>query len=260
MRIAVVSCVEATEDLIRRTLSEQGAELSLCRDCQLGPAAVEHVRAPEIPYDLVIVEHPNPEVDGFAFLDALPRITERPVLMATTWRRKADLERARNLGALLISKPVERHELLHAIGVALDTGRVALGDTALERPREHLHILLAEDSQDNSLLIETHLARAHIACTTVRNGREAVNAVKSGRFDLVLMDVQMPLLDGYGATEEIRRWEREEGRRPTPIVALTAHALREYEDKSRQAGCDGHVTKPVTKRRLFEAIRTYAGV
>src|SRR6266852_1229830 len=87
------------------------------------------------------------------------------------------------------------------------------------------------------------------------DGQQAIDKFIAGRFDLVLMDIQMPNVDGYEATERIRGWEREHGRARTPVVALTASALEDAADRTRAAGCDAHVTKPVKKSTLLNAIR-----
>ncbi|MBF0621285.1 MAG: response regulator [Magnetococcales bacterium] len=118
-------------------------------------------------------------------------------------------------------------------------------------------ILLAEDSEDNALLVQAFLKNTTCQLTMVENGQMAVEYCKNERFDLVLMDMQMPVMDGYTATRAIRNWEKEIGNPPTPIVALTAHALKEDEKKSLDAGCDGHLTKPIRKRRLLDAIKQY---
>jgi CheY-like chemotaxis protein len=89
------------------------------------------------------------------------------------------------------------------------------------------------------------------------NGAIAVEKFKAGKYDLVLMDVQMPVMDGYTATREIRTWEREQGRKETPIIALTAHAMKEDLQKSIEAGCTDHLTKPIKRATLMEAVQKY---
>ncbi|MGQ9556616.1 MAG: response regulator [Desulfurispora sp.] len=118
-------------------------------------------------------------------------------------------------------------------------------------------ILLVEDNPDNLLLFRTYLKEAPYEIETARNGQEAVEKVKSQQFNLVLMDMQMPVMDGYTATALIRRWEAVRGRPAVPIIALTAYALKEDEQKSRLAGCDDHITKPVKKKTLLETIARY---
>ena len=118
-----------------------------------------------------------------------------------------------------------------------------------------LHILIVDDSFDNRALIEAYLKKTPYRVEEAEDGQQAIDKFKTGRFDLVLMDIQMPVVDGYEATKTIRGWERENGRRRTPVVALTASALEDAADRSIAAGCDAHVTKPVKKSTLLEAIR-----
>ena len=112
-------------------------------------------------------------------------------------------------------------------------------------PSSGLRILLVDDSEDNRTLVEAYLKDCNCDISTAENGMEAVEMFVSGHHDLVFMDVQMPGMDGYSATRAIREWEREAGAPATPIVALTAHALKEDTQKSIDAGCNGHITKPL---------------
>jgi len=117
-----------------------------------------------------------------------------------------------------------------------------------------------EDNEDNRLLFRSFLKGGPHSIQEAENGLEALEAFKNAgkRFDLIFMDMQMPVMDGYTATAAIRRWEDDLGLQRTPIVALTAYALKEDEEKSRAAGCDGHLTKPIKKLRLIEEIERYA--
>jgi len=117
-----------------------------------------------------------------------------------------------------------------------------------------LNILLVDDSKDNRLLIETYLKKTNHHIDIAENGEIAVNKFKKGKYDLVLMDVQMPVMDGYTATREIRKWEEENKREKVTIIALTAHAMKEDEEKSYKAGCDSHLNKPIKKATLINAI------
>jgi CheY-like chemotaxis protein len=123
-----------------------------------------------------------------------------------------------------------------------------------------LRLLLVEDSPLNRLVVTAHLEKTSDMIDVAENGRAAVDAVKARRYDLVLMDVHMPEMDGYEATETIRRWEQEERRPRTPIVALTAHAMKQDVERSRLAGCDEHVTKPVRKQTLLDLLDRYRAV
>ncbi len=120
-----------------------------------------------------------------------------------------------------------------------------------------LRILLAEDSEDNRILVRTFL-RDH-RLDEVVDGAAAVRMFTTGgRYDLVLMDVQMPVMDGLAATAAMRAWERERGAAPTPIVAFTAHGLPEEIKQSLDAGCNDHLTKPVRKATLVRAVERHA--
>ncbi|HKW97002.1 MAG TPA: ATP-binding protein [Bryobacteraceae bacterium] len=120
-----------------------------------------------------------------------------------------------------------------------------------------LRILVAEDSPNNLFLIQAYLKPPSFELDAAPNGAIAVEKFQSRQYDVVLMDVQMPVMDGYTATREIRAWEKGHGRAPTPVLALTAHALKEEEGKSLAAGCTAHLTKPIRKDRLIAAIQNY---
>ena len=125
-----------------------------------------------------------------------------------------------------------------------------------ERP---LDILIAEDMEDNRLLIQCYFKKSPHRLSIAENGEEALKMFKANRYDMVLMDMEMPVRDGYSATCEIRKWEAETGREEVPIIALTAHAMKEYAQKSINAGCSGHVNKPIKKQPLLDLVRDYAG-
>jgi CheY-like chemotaxis protein len=120
-----------------------------------------------------------------------------------------------------------------------------------------VRVLLVEDLEDNRDVVALFLKNSAIELETAENGSQAVEKVKTSPFHLVLMDIQMPVMDGYTTTRLIRDWERAQNRLPIPIVALTANAFQEEVDKSLAAGCDGHLIKPIKKKTLLEAIRTY---
>ncbi|MBF0621617.1 MAG: response regulator [Magnetococcales bacterium] len=119
-------------------------------------------------------------------------------------------------------------------------------------------ILLVEDSEDNRLLIQAFLRKTPHHLIMAVNGAEAVDLFKQDHFDLVLMDVQMPIKDGYAATREIRQWEKQHCKEPTPIHALSAHAFLDAQRHSLEAGCDGHITKPIAKAKLLKFLETIA--
>lgn len=124
------------------------------------------------------------------------------------------------------------------------------GVTALPAPNlSSRHILVAEDSTDNQILIRHYLHSTGADVIFAANGQEALNESEKKSFDLVLMDLQMPIMDGYEATRSLRNAGFEK-----PIVAVTAHALREEKEKALQNGFDGYLTKPLTRRTLYDFI------
>jgi len=117
-----------------------------------------------------------------------------------------------------------------------------------------LRVLLAEDHPTNRRVVELILDAAGVALTCVENGAEAVEAAAAGPFDLILMDMQMPVMDGLTATRAIRERESAHGLPRTPIISLTANAMPEHAKASAQAGADGHLTKPISAEALLQAV------
>jgi len=128
-----------------------------------------------------------------------------------------------------------------------------------EENEKPLNILVAEDTEDIRMLILTYLKKHPYTIDMVKNGAEAVEKYQAANYNLILMDMEMPVMDGYTAVKTIRQLEANNpDYKPTPIVALTAHALREHEQKSLDAGCTGHATKPIKKAQLLALIRDFA--
>lgn len=139
----------------------------------------------------------------------------------------------------------------------------AESETKLIGPRNRsadkkIRILVADDTEDNRTLFTHYLKNGPYEIIEAENGLEAVDKIKSEQFDIVFMDVQMPEMDGYTATGQIRTWENETHKEHLPIIALTAHALSEDRQKSLRAGCDDHVAKPFKKETLLGVINRYS--
>jgi two-component system, sensor histidine kinase and response regulator len=236
-------------------------------------ALVELARAQAAgrPYLLMLLDYQMPGMDGVevackaiedGFARASGRVQDIIILMLTSDDLNFRLARMREAGLqTYLIKPVKRAELLEKI-------RLLLNDTVTDNPvpgsgeqpaasadTVPLRILLAEDAPDNRFLIQAYLKKLPYQIDIAENGRDAIEKFKATRPDLVLMDVQMPEIDGLAATRAIRRWEREQGLASTMIIALTASALDEDVKRSLDAGCDQHVSKPVRKPFLLAAIR-----
>ena len=118
-----------------------------------------------------------------------------------------------------------------------------------------MRVLLVDDSQDNRVLVRHYLKRMPYKIDEAENGRIAIEMFTANPYDLVIMDLQMPEVDGYDATRTIRRWEREQGRGPIVIMALTAATLEENVRESLEAGCNLHIAKPIKRDALLRVIR-----
>jgi len=125
--------------------------------------------------------------------------------------------------------------------------------TPLNLPGD-FRILVAEDNSISTKVIRGMLGKLSLEPDTASNGEEALQAMKAQRYDLVLMDCEMPVLDGFSATQQLRIWEVSNQRKRTPVVALTAHILAEHKERARLAGMDGHMAKPVELSQLRELV------
>ena len=251
--------------VLRETLAGLGCVvIGEAKDGAEAVREYQRLAGTEVPCRLLLLDFHLPDRDGHQVAEAIRRAGDGPViLLLTSDRRSRDPQRERRLGiADCLVKPVRRETLRRAILAAMGAGEVR---TPVERPppeqdgERPLSILLAEDTEENVMIIRSYLRDTPHRLTTAANGAEAVSLFQKDRYDLVLMDMQMPVQDGYAATRRIREWEREHGRGPCPILALTAYALAGDADKSLAAGCDGHMTKPIRKRRLLETIRHHSG-
>jgi CheY-like chemotaxis protein len=123
-----------------------------------------------------------------------------------------------------------------------------------------LNILLVDDAPENRMLFNAFFKHSPHTMSTVENGAIAIDMYTSGDYDLILMDIQMPVKDGLTATKEIRQWEKNNGVTPCHIIALTSHAMQEDVEKSIAAGCNAHLTKPINKKKLFDVVEHYAKI
>ena len=138
----------------------------------------------------------------------------------------------------------------------------SLPDQSMDRGEQEecaagLAILLADDSAENRMVIQAFCKNSPHRLTIVENGRQALEEFKTGNFDLILMDVHMPEMDGYEATKNIRKWEQKHNLTPIPVLAITANAMKDDIEKTRQSGCNLHLSKPIRKQLLLDTIRQF---
>ncbi len=210
------------------------------------------------PFEMAIIDMKMPVMDGLALTAAMradPALGSIRVVLVTSLHSTDEMSRAREAGvSAYLSKPVRRQELYRALAQAV--GESPITDTAAKMAATATRIvgrvLMAEDNGVNQFVARNVLRSIGCQFEIVPNGEEALHAVQAGGYDIVLMDCQMPVMDGYEATRAIRKWEQAQS--PThriPIVALTANALVGDADACRAAGMDDHLAKPYSRKQLI---------
>jgi len=266
-RILVVDDNSTNRLILRENLSALDAEVI---EAENGKRALELIKSSATnnkkSFDLGLIDCRMPEMDGFQLAQAMREmgIDLTKILMISSADLSRDMEKAKqlSLGAYLV-KPVKRADLLQIINQKLFDQEVAEESTVSEtvvsdmEKKQSGTILLVDDNPDNRLLIRAYLKKTDYTVVEAENGQLAVDLYKGNNFDLVFMDVQMPVMDGHEATRQIRLFESENNKIRTPIIALTAHAIKEEIDKCIAAGCDTHVGKPVKKATLIQTIEKY---
>ncbi len=214
------------------------------------------------PFQLVIADAHMPVTDGFQLVERIrtdASLGNPAVIVLTSGNEPGDVGRCADLGiAAHLLKPIKQSELFDAIAKIFDADQgeaqfVAIAPDPLSRPDECLQILLVEDSVVNQKLAQAVLRKRGHQVAIANNGLEALATLRSQDFDLVLMDIQMPEMDGFQATAAIRSDEQQTGGH-MPIVALTAHVLKGDRERCLEAGMDDYVAKPIRAKVLFETI------
>jgi two-component system, sensor histidine kinase and response regulator len=250
--------------ILREMLTNWGMRPTVVEAGREALVALERARQAGSPFALVLLDAMMPEMDGFTLARRIkqePHLVVATLMMLSSADRRGDAARCRELGmAAYLTKPIRQSTLLDAIMTSLGSAASAASRAphaaALAgsgEPRRTLRLLLAEDNAVNQRLAVSLLEKRGHQVVVVGNGRDAVTAVAEGRFDAVLMDVQMPEMDGFEAAAAIRALDAAAGGH-TPIVAMTAHALKGDRERCLAAGMDAYVTKPLRPHELFEAV------
>ncbi|MEA1935732.1 MAG: response regulator [Thermodesulfobacteriota bacterium] len=269
-KVLVVDDNATNRIILSKALSGLGALVTEADSGEHGLAEFKRAADAAHPFQLALIDGRMPVMDGFELAkhikEEMGGVKDTAIMMLTSDNRRGDTARCRELDiAFYLVKPVKKAELLDAIAVILGrktvpaAGRIPEVESVDFTKVRSNNILLVEDSADNRLLIQSYFKRTSDHIDIAENGEIAVEKFKSGEYDVVLMDIQMPVMDGYTATGEIRKWEREKGRKEAPIIALTAHAMKEDVRKSLDAGCTDHLTKPIKKAVLMETVSRYTG-
>ena len=268
LKVLVVDDHATNRRILEEILKSWEMEVELVES---GSAAIAALEAAAQPFDLVLMDLMMPEMDGLETVETIREnaaFVQVPVLLLSSADRAGYSARSRSLGiARSLIKPIKQSDLLEAIGAALEAAlpvetrrsKAPEDETAAVERRSQdwgrtaRRVLLAEDGAINQQVAVRLLEERGHSVVVVNNGRAAVEQVAAQPFDVVLMDVQMPEMDGLEATAAIRRAEAQTGGH-VPIVAMTAHAMKGDRDRFLAAGMDGYVAKPVRPHELYAAV------
>jgi two-component system, sensor histidine kinase and response regulator len=228
--------------------------------------ALEVAKSTGRPFPLILLDGQMPEMDGFALAERIkkdPGLVGATIMMLTSAGHLGDAARCRELGiSAYLVKPIRQGELLQAICDVLHLSKQEQGPLVtrhtLREARNRSRVLLAEDNLVNQTLAVRLLEKRGYLVSVAGNGREALTALEKERFDVVLMDIQMPEMDGFEATATIREREKSTGKH-IPIIALTAHALKSDQVRCLSAGMDAYISKPIRTNELFATIEGLLG-
>ncbi len=222
------------------------------------------------PFDLVLTDLMMPGMDGFVLAEKIRSqkdFEKLPIIVLTSAGKLGDGNRCKALEINgYLNKPIRRDILYKTIksvmGIPLEPEEslpqeLVTQHTIAEGNRKNVCILLAEDYPTNQQVALRHLQRAGYQTDLAENGRQAVEAFTQKHYDLILMDLQMPEMDGYEATKQIRNLEKPATH--APIIAMTAHAIKEYKERCIEAGMDDYITKPLRRKTLLETVEKWTG-
>ncbi len=264
LKVLVVDDNDTSREILESMLSSMSFQVTLAAGGEEGLAELEKAD-PDHSFDLVFMDWKMPGMDGLTASEKIknhPSLTQKPrIIMVTAYGREEIMNQAEQMGldGFLI-KPVNPSILLDAAMAAF--GKESSGTRRKRGPGDEpedaaairgAQVLLVEDNEINQQVAQEILGGAGLVVTTVGDGQQAVDAVKAGNYHAVLMDIQMPVMDGYTASREIRKWEGEE-QTPIPIIAMTASAMAGDREKALEAGMDDHVAKPIDVAQLFSCL------
>ena len=249
--------------ILHETLLGWQMRPALAEGGKQGLAILREAQARGNPFPLVLLDAQMPEMDGFSMAQEIkqdPRFAKTVFIMLTSAGLRGDAVRCHAAGIdAYLPKPVKRSDLLEAIKMSLAPRDQAARNAplltrhSLRERRRRLKILLAEDNPVNQILAKRLLEKRGHTIVVVGTGQRAIEILDEQPFDLVLMDVEMPDMDGLDAAAKIRKREKSTGNR-IPIIAMTAHAMPGDRERCIQAGMDSYISKPLQTKQLFAAI------
>jgi signal transduction histidine kinase/DNA-binding response OmpR family regulator len=261
LRVLVVDDNATNRIVLQQMLRNWGMRPTVCVDAAHALAQLEAAAGIQRPFRLALLDAHMPAMDGFELASRIRShagLRGGSILMLSSGSGIGQSARAKEAGVdLTLDKPVKQSELLDAIMTALGQapGQLEPQGVAPAADRPNLRILLAEDNPVNQHLARKILEKEGHTVLLAHNGRQALAQAQAGTFDVILMDVQMPEMDGLAATAAIRQHEAASGTF-VPIIAVTAHAMKGDRERCLAAGMDGYVAKPVRPAALLAAIDT----
>ena len=262
MPVLVVDDNDVNRRILERLLGNWSMPAVLVDGGAAAFAAIHQALEAGRPFRLILLDAHMPEIDGFELarrIHETPGLKDTIVMMLSSAHHLEDAERCRATGIQrYLVKPIFQSELLKAILQATQTAGEPCGPLArCEEPGLNLQILLAEDNPVNQQVAAKVLEKRGHVVTVANDGREALVLALRQTFDLILMDIQMPEMDGYEVAGAIRERERQTGSR-TRIIALTAHAMKGDQDRCLAAGMDDYISKPIHLKELLRKVEQFA--
>jgi len=262
--ILIVDDNATNRRILRDLMSQEGMRPTAVEDGKSALFKLKRASAQGDPFRLAIFDAMMPEMDGLTLVSRVREDRNQlalPIIMLSSAGQQADAARRRELGVTYLTKPVKHSDLMRTIVAILSKTTLAEPEPGGARPNparpasspNRLRILVAEDNVVNQTLAVRLLTKQGHETVVVGDGQEALDTLEQQPFDLVLMDLQMPKLDGLEATGLLRAREQGSGQH-MPVIAMTAHAMRGDRERCLEAGCDDYVSKPMRARDLADAI------
>ncbi len=284
--ILLVDDIETNLELLSQILSEQPIKISTATSALQALDLLHQAIEENQPVDLLITDHMMPDCDGLELINRISQyISQVPktlMLSSAGSEILSELKQNQQIDCFL-PKPIRRdnvlqqifHLLQHSIhtvennhslesrkilnaNTELSTTPLPLADSKSSQNQQQISILLAEDVAVNQMVVQGMLGQMGLSADWAQNGQEAVDKIKENYYDLILMDIQMPIMDGYQASREIRQFQQENHLPNTPIIALTAHAMKGDMELCYEAGMSDYLTKPLTAKKLSETLQHWS--
>src|SRR6185436_9574356 len=264
-RVLIIDDNQINRVVLKKNVEALGSRVDAVTSGAKGLEILRNAHRAGDPYHIVLLDMQMPGMDGEQTARAIksdPAVKDVKIIILTSMGQRGDAARLESLGCSgYLLKPVKQQMLFDATLAVLGTEQEASSGLITrhvlsEQRKFNQRILLAEDNPINQKLAVTVLQKAGYSVDTVETGVEAVSKAKLHQYNAILMDVQMPGMDGFEATQQIRTWEKDHGIH-IPIIAMTAHAMQGDRERCLEAGMDDYVTKPIQPRVLFSALNRW---